>query len=303
MKILITGAWNCGTEQREMIELLGYDTVFMSDEQGELPCAPEIIEGTICNGLFLHHSIEKFSSLRYIQLTSAGFDRVPMEYVRSHGIKINNAAGVYSIPMAEFAVNGVLQIYKQSAFFYKNQKDRVWQKHRGVMELYGKTVCIVGCGNVGTECAKRFQAFGCNVIGVDLFTRTDEYYEIIKPLSELDNCLSCADVVILTLPLTNDTLYLMNSGRFQAMKDGSILVNVARGAIVEETSLSEALDKKLQGAVLDVFEEEPLSSNNVLWNKHNVIITPHNSFVGDGNASRLQQVIYKNLTDWIAGEK
>lgn len=295
MKLLVTGAWKCTQEQLNEIENMGHTVTFMQNEKDELPCPYEEVEGAICNGLFLHHSIEKFSSLRYIQLTSAGFDRVPIDYVQAHGIEIHNARGVYSIPMAEFAISGVLQLYKKSKFFYENQKKRAWEKHRGVLELYRKTVCIVGCGSVGTECAKRFKAFGCRVLGVDLYPREDSAYEKIYSLLDFDKCLPQADVVVLTLPLTEETRYMMNDDRFAKMKDKSVLVNIARGAVVDEQALVKALDEKLLGAVVDVFEEEPLSLESPLWQKENVIITPHNSFVGDGNAERLRQVILSNL--------
>ncbi len=295
MKLLVTGAWNCTQEQLNNLTSMGYDVIFMQNEKDELACPYEDVEGVICNGLFLHHKIEKFTSLRFIQLTSAGFDRVPMDYVQSHNIKIFNARGVYSIPMAEFALSGVLQIYKQSKFFYRNQEKCAWQKHRKLMELYGKTVCIVGCGNVGTECAARFQAFGCRVIGVDLYPRTDERYEIMYPLTELDGALEQSDIVVLTLPLTEETRYMMNDSRFARMKDNSVLVNIARGAVIDMGALLKALDGKLFGAVLDVFEEEPLSVDSSLWTKENVVLTPHNSFVGEGNGERLFTVIADNL--------
>ena len=295
MKLLITGAWKCTSEQLNQIQSMGHSVVFMQNEKDPLPCLYEEVEGVICNGLFLHHCIEKFTSLRYIQLTSAGFDRVPMDYVQAHGIAIHNARGVYSIPMAEFAIGGVLQLYKQSRFFYNNQQKYIWEKHRGILELFGKTVCIVGCGNVGTECAKRFAAFGCKVIGVDLFPREDVAYEKMYALASLDEVLSQADVVVLTLPLTEETRYMMHKQRFVKMKDGSVLVNIARGAVVDEQALLKALKENLLGAVLDVFEEEPLSPDNLLWKKENVILTPHNSFVGDGNQERLEEIIFKGL--------
>ena len=295
MKLLVTGAWQCTREQLNTLAELGNSVVFMQNEKGELPCKAEEVEGVICNGLFLYHSIEKFVSLKYIQLTSAGFDRVPMDYVQAHGIKIYNARGVYSIPMAEFAICGVLQLYKQSNFFRENQKLRSWEKHRGLLELYGKTLGIVGCGNVGTECAKRFKAFGCKVLGVDLFPLEDGNYEKIYPLEALNEVLGLADVVVLTLPLTEETRSLMNEERFALIKKGSVLVNITRGAVVDKQALLKALDERLLGAVLDVFDEEPLPSGDELWKKKNVIITPHNSFVGDGNAERLCQVILSNL--------
>ena len=295
MKILVTGAWRCREDQLAQLESLGHEIVFMQNEKDALPLAYGEIEGVICNGLFLYHPIEKFTSLRYIQLTSAGFDRVPMDYVKAHGIRINNARGVYSIPMAEFAVSGVLQIYKQARFFTENQKGKAWEKHRGILELYGKTVCIVGCGSVGTECAKRFRAFGCRVIGVDIFVSANEYFEKVYPLTELDGCLGLADVVVLTLPLTEDTRGMFDERRFSAFKDGAVLVNIARGAVIDERALTLALDGKLMGALLDVFENEPLSVESPLWEKKNAVITPHNSFVGDGNSERLWNLIIGNL--------
>ncbi len=295
MKLLITGAWNCTTEQLTQIENMGHIVFFLQNEKDKLPCSYEEIEGVICNGLFLYHEIAKFISLKFIQLTSAGFDRVPMEYVKKHNIQIFNARGVYSIPMAEFALSGVLQLYKQSKFFYRNQKKCEWSKHRGLLELYGKRVCIVGCGSVGTECAKRFSAFGCPIIGVDLFPRDDEHYEAMHPLSNLEEALALADIVVLTLPLTAETRHMMHTERFACMKKGSVLVNIARGAVVDESALLQALDGRLLGAVLDVFEEEPLSVDSPLWSRENVILTPHNSFVGEGNSGRLFAVILQNV--------
>ena len=295
MKILVTGAWNCTSKQLDEIRALGHDVIYVQNENDKLPCAYEDVVGVICNGLFLSHQIEKFTNLRYIQLTSAGFDRVPMDYVQNNGIKIYNARGVYSIPMAEFAISGVLQLYKNSRFFYENQKLNKWEKNRDILELYGKTVCVVGCGNVGTECAKRFNAFGCKVIGVDLFTRQDINYEKMYELNDIDLALTSADVVVLTLPLTEQTKGMFNERRFETMKENSVIVNIARGAVLDESALLKSLEEKLLGAVLDVFEEEPLSPDNLLWKKENVIITPHNSFVGDGNAERLFTVILENL--------
>ena len=133
------------------------------------------------------------------------------------------------------------------------------------------------------------------MIGVDLYPREDSAYEKMHALSEMDNCLAQADVVVLTLPLTDETKRMFNEARFGAMKGGAVFVNIARGAIVEETALLKALDEKLSGAVLDVFEEEPLAINSPLWKKENVIITPHNSFVGDGNGQRLSALVFKNL--------
>lgn len=293
MNLLVTGAWQQATDYLEELEK-EHEVIFMQWENKELPCEYEWVEGIIGNGIFLSHPIERFKNLRYIQLTSAGYDRVPMNYVEEHQIKIHNARGVYSIPMAEFAIAGVLQLYKQARFFSNNQKNHQWIKHRDLLELNGKKVCIVGCGSVGTECAKRFSAFGCHVVGIDLYPREDEYYQEILHLKMLDDVLSQMDIIVLTLPLTEETHYLMNDGRFKQLKEGAVLVNIARGAVVDTEALIKNLDK-LGGAVLDVFEEEPLSGDSELWDREDVILTPHNSFVGENNQKRLLEVIMENL--------
>lgn len=294
MNLLITRAWAGAKENIETIEQMGHTVCFLQYEKEELPCDYEWVEGVVCNGLFLSHPIEKFENLHYIQLTSAGFDRVPMNYVKEHNIEIYNARGVYSIPMAEFAIAGVLTLYKKMRFFDEKQKERRWEKHRELMELSGKTVVIVGCGSVGTECAKRFAAFGCHVIGVNRTVRADDHYERMVELKELDNVLPGADVVVLTLPLTDETRHMMNREKLHLLNDTAILVNIARGALIDTTALVDAVDH-IGGAVLDVFEEEPLYDNNPLWTKENVILTPHNSFVGEGNGNRLTKVIIDNL--------
>lgn len=295
MKLLVTGALKCLPSDMILFESLGHKVIFMQDEKGELPCNAEEIEGVICNGLFLHHPIEQFKNLEFIQLTSAGYDRVPMDYVKEHNIKIFNARGVYSIPMAEFAMGGVLQLYKQSRFFYDNQKKHTWEKHRELLELSGKKVCIVGCGSVGNECAKRFKAFGCSVTGVDIAPYQNEQYDIMLPLEKLDLVLEGADIVVLTLPLTEETHHLFDKTKFEKMNNGAILVNISRGATVDTKAMIEALDTKLGGAVLDVFETEPLPSDSPLWDMENVIITPHNSFVGEGNRKRIFDCIRTTL--------
>ena len=292
MNLLITGAWPDAKAHISQIEAMGHSVMFLQMEKDELPCAPEWVEGVICNGLFLHHPITMFPNLRFIQLTSAGFDRVDMDYVRAHGIEIRNARGVYSIPMAEFAVSGVLQLYKQARFFHDNQRAHVWEKHRGLRELFGKEVTVIGCGSVGTECAKRFHAFGCGITGIDIMPRKDEAFDRMLPLEKLDEVLPSTDVMILTVPLTAETVHLFNKRRLGLLPHDAIVVNISRGKVVDEAALTDLLkEDRLMGAVLDVFESEPLQPDSPLWDAPNLIITPHNSFVGEGNVARLNRII------------
>lgn len=295
MNLLVTGAFDWTEDELNTLKGLGHEIVFMQQEQDDLPCESSWIEGIIGNGIFLSHSIEEFSSLRYIQLTSVGFDRVPMDYLNKHNIKIYNAGNVYSVPIAEFVLKGVLELYKQSRFFIENQKMHKWIKNRNVKELNGKTVCIVGCGKIGTECALRFKAFGCHVVGVDLIPYLSSVYESMVSLENFENYLMISDVVVLALPLTEQTKHIMNAKKISKLKQDTILVNISRGGIIDNEALIEVLKMKRISAVLDVFEEEPLEKNSPLWDLENVVISPHNSFVGDGNHKRMLDVIYHNL--------
>ena len=296
MNLLITGAWQESSDYIPILMQQGHSVHYLEFEKDELPCHPTWVEGIIGNGIFLYHSIEEFSNLRYIQLTSAGFDRVPMDYVKEHRITIHNARGVYSVPMAELVIAGVLHLIKEMADFYKNQKNHLWEKNWGIRELAGKTVTIIGCGSVGTACAKRFKAFETTVIGVNVTVKESNYYDTITEINKLDEILGISDIVVIAVPLTEATKGLINSARIRNMKKGAILVNVARGAVVVTEDLVAALNnKKVGGAVLDVFENEPLNEDNPLWEMSNVIITPHNSFVGEGNNKRLSSLIMKNL--------
>ena len=295
MKLLVTGAWQGAKENMDALRAMGHEIAFLQQEKEALPVDPAWVEGAVCNGLFLHHPLSCFPNLRYIQLTSAGFDRVPMDEIRARGIEIRNARGVYSVPMAEHAVWGVLSLYHQARFFFGNQAESRWEKHRGLRELAGKTVCILGTGSVGTECAKRFRAFSCRVLGVNRTVRENPAFDAVLPMDALADALRQADVVVLTLPLTEETRGLMNAERLALMTPGAALVNIARGAIVSERALIEALQGSLGGAVLDVFDPEPLAPESPLWTMENVIVTPHNSFVSDGNAARLNSLILGNL--------
>lgn len=296
MNLLVTGAWNHAKEYMEQIEQMGHTVCFLQYEKEELPCAYDWVEGVICNGLFLHHPIEKFSRLKYIQLTSAGFDRVPMDYVKQHEIKIYNARGVYSIPMAEWAVMSVLELYKNSYQFYKKRQQKIWEKDRTLLELTDKNVCIVGYGSVGQEIAKRLAGFGTKIIVVNRTRIEDDLVSQWVPLDKLDMILPEADIVILCIALTEETDKLLNRERLNKIKQESVIINVSRGAIIEERALIHCLQNgKIRGAALDVFEEEPLLPESELWGMENVLISPHNSFVGDKVKDRMFSVIWDNL--------
>jgi phosphoglycerate dehydrogenase-like enzyme len=219
-----------------------------------------------------------------------------MDYIASHGIEFHNARGVYSDPIAEFAIGGILDLYKLSRAFDREQKEHVWNLRRVLPELTDKNVLIVGAGSIGTAFARRLQAFDCHVTGLARTAGVREHYDQVLPMEQLDDCLPQADIVILCLPNNGETRHVMDRARFAKMKPGALFVNIARGALVEEQALAEALTSgRLAGAVLDVFEVEPLPDDSGLWDMENVIVRPHTSFAGEFNQKRLFQVMNRNL--------
>lgn len=296
MNLLITGAWQDAAQHIPQLRAEGHQVVFMQNETDSLPCDPEWVEGVICNGLFLSHEIQLFTSLKYIQLTSAGLDRVPLDVIRAREIVLRNARGVYSIPMAEHAISATLYFYRKMQTFTENQTNCLWQKQRDLRELFGKTVVIIGCGSVGEECAKRFKAFGCEIIGVDEDDADRECFEKVYHNDRLHETIASADIVLLTLPLTPQTKGMVDNVFLESLKDGCVLINIARGGLIRCDALIQALSKREIYAALDVFDEEPLTESSPLWAMENVLITPHNSFVGEGNRQRLKNVILHNLS-------
>ena len=304
MKLLMTGAFNCIAEQKLNIEKLGCEVMFQQMENEPLSQEIYEAEAIICNGLFLYNDLDKFPNLKFVQLTSAGLDRVPVERMKEKGITLCNARGVYSTPMAEWALTGVLTLYKHTNEFYSNQQNHKWVKDRNIKELSGSKICIVGCGSVGTESAKMFKPFASEIIAVDIVKPASDLYDAYYTIKNISKAVENADVVILTLPLTDETRNMFNKEILSQFKNDAILVNIARGAVVSEDDLINALkENKLGGAVLDVFNTEPLSEESELWNMENVIITPHNSFVSPKNAERLYNVVYNNLKDFMKGEE
>lgn len=296
-QVLLTGAYQYTEEQLCMIEQQGWKVTFVKNELEPIGVPADRFDAVVCNGLFLHNDIAEFKKLKLVQATSAGLDRLPVEYMEKYHIHCYNAKGVYSIPMAEWAVMSILEICKNAQSFFRKQQEHTWEKDRSLLELTDKKVCIIGYGDVGHETANRLAAFGTEITAVNR-SRVEEDGVISRwlPLDRLDEALSEADIVILCIALTEETRGLLNADRLRLMKQGSILVNVARGPLIDEKELISCLKEgKLRGAALDVFETEPLPAESELWEMSGVIIGPHNSFVGDKVRERMFSLIYRNL--------
>jgi len=292
--LLITEAAKANNNLLSELEKNGWVATLHQKEK-DLVQNPENFDAVICNALFLYNDIKEFTNLHTIQLTSAGLDRVPLEYITQKHIKLFNARGVYSIPMAEWVVGVILNHYKNINKFHEQQVKHEWTKIRNLQELQGKHVAIIGAGNIGSEVAKRLQVFGTNIMGYDIKTYDNPYFNGIDEIQKFRA--DEFDIVILTAPHTAQTHHLFDKDVLEEFKQGSLLINMSRGGLINENDLVTTLtERKDITAILDVFEDEPLSMGSKMWDMPNIQIFPHNSFVGVNNDKRLHDVILKNLT-------
>lgn len=227
-------------------------------------------------------------NLKWVFSISAGIEKLPIEKLKSRGILVNNTSGVHAGAIAEYVFGGLLMMSHHFHKYYKDQLNRVWGKSYSGDNLEGKTMCIIGTGNIGKEIGKKAKAFDMNVIGLKRKPQTLMYFDQVLSIDKLDESLSIADYVVLVTPLTEETYHLMNESKFQLMKNSAVFVNVSRGDTVDEKALIKALqNKQIAGALLDVFHEEPLAENSPLWNLDHVIITPHSSGISKNTSRRI----------------
>lgn len=287
----------------ECIKKLGIEITLMKEKAiSEIKCFDDF-QIIICNRAFDFVDISRFPNLKWIQLVSAGADTLPFEVINRANILLTNCKGAYSIPIAEWVILKVLEIYKSSKKYYELQNNKTWEKYSAIYELNNKKACILGTGSIGVEIAKRLKVFGVEVSGIN---STGKYIEAFNKCFSLENkndILGINDIVINALPLTVKTINLMDESFFSKMKVKSILVNVSRGKILDEKALIKYLQSgHLLGAALDVFELEPLPTSNSLWELDNLIITPHVAYRSDIGNQRVFDIIFENLIRYKKGQ-
>lgn len=220
--------------------------------------------------------LEDAPNLRWIQALSSGVDFLDLEAIEAHGVALTNAAGVHAEPIAEQVLGSLLTFERGIHTGIQQQQEGVWQRYSGG-EIRGKTLGVVGLGAIGSRAAEYAQAFGMTVVGTkrDPDTAPETVDEVYSP-DGLFEVLGRSDYVLLSCPLTPETRGLVGREELGTMKGDAVLVNVARGEVVDEEALIYALQQGgIRGAALDVFEEEPLPPESPLWDLPNVVVTPH----------------------------
>jgi len=241
--------------------------------------------------------------LRWFQAASAGVDRLERGGFLGQQVVVTNSSGVHATPVSEYVLMVMLMFAKGAHRLLRAQAERRWTRSLPA-ELRGKTVGVVGMGHIGTEVARLSRAAGCRVLAIRrsaLKRRAggppaDE----VMPASDLPYLLSESDYVVLAVPLTQQTRHLIGREELQAMKPTAVLINISRGAVVDEQALVQALKEGwIGGAGLDVFEREPLPEDSELWDMENVILTPHISGGTERYFERAVPIFCENLRRYL----
>ena len=251
----------------------------------------------------LERAWENADALKWIHWSGAGVDAVLFDALRDSDVVLTNTAGVFDRPMAEFALATVLAFAKRVPENTRLQQSRIW-KQRLAETVAGKRALIVGAGSIGTCIGGLLKAVGMQVTGLSRTGRdNDPVFGRVHPLPRLDEELAEADYVILIPPLTAETRGMFGRAQFAAMRADARLLNLGRGALVDETALIDALDAgTIAGAGLDVFATEPLPGDSPLWGMDQVIVSPHMSGDVAETLEQMAEVFLYNFERYRKGE-
>ena len=252
------------------------------------------------------HTIKQLPRLKFIGILATGYNVVDVAAARTLGIPVCNAAGYGTASVAQHAIALLLSLTNQIALHVQSVKAGVWTqcpdwtyRQSPLIELQGKTLGIVGLGAIGQQMAQLAQAFGMKVIAYNRSLRKVVGIQMVS----LDTLFAESDVISLHCPLTPDTAKLVNEARLHRMKNAAFLLNTARGGLIDETALAEALQaERIAGAGLDVLSTEPPLPDNPLLTAPRCLITPHNAWGSREARQRLLDIAADNLRAFQAGD-
>lgn len=287
---------------KEMMEL-GHSVKFYSNVPSD---QDELLNRTkdadilvVSNYAVTKQVVERMAKLKIIAVAFTGVDHVPLEYCRSKGIAVCNAAGYSTDAVAELTVAMAINLLRRIVPFDKVTREGGTRNGFLGGELKGKTFGIIGFGAIGERVAKLAQAFGCKVI---TWSRSEKVVEGVEfvPLNQL---LQNADIVSLHLPLNENTRGLINGKSLGLMKSKAILINTARGPIVDSEALANCLKQnKIAGAAIDVYEiEPPIKESHPLLNAPNSVLLPHIGFATHEAIEARSEIVLQNIKNWLTG--
>lgn len=249
--------------------------------------------------------VKRMGQLQWVHIGQSGMDLLPFDLLEERQVFITNSRGINSATISEYVLCAMLNIVRNSLLYAERAKQKIWDSSIRIDELSDKTVGIFGLGSAGKEIAKRAKAFDMRVLGVDIFASEVLFVDRMFLPNQKKEVLSQCDFVVLCLPLLPSTTGMIDYKEFNAMLDTAWLINVGRGPLVNPNALVEAIDAgEIAGAVLDVFNIEPLPANDELWTRENIWITPHTA--GDHfrqYTPRMVEIIRYNLAQFPHYEK
>ncbi len=245
------------------------------------------------------------TDIEWIHSIQAGFDRFPLEALEARGIALTNSTGIHGDTVGETVAGYMLSFARGLHRYRDQQNDREWNRQSWDVpfSLADSSVCIVGLGTLGRGVAVRADALGMDVVGVKRTPTPVDHVETVFPAGELEAAIADARFVVVTVPLNEKTEGLVGAEELAAMRSDSVLVNVARGPVVDQAALVESLESgSIGGAALDVFETEPLPEDSPLWGMENVIVTPHAAAATGAYYRRIETLVRENLNRRAEGD-
>jgi phosphoglycerate dehydrogenase-like enzyme len=270
------------------------------DEEREL-----LREAPVATGFSLDEAtLDAAENLDLFACVFAGTGHLPLDAMEAHGVAVTNASGVHGPNIAEHVLGSLLSFTRRFHLAWRRKDRREWRSYE-THELQGSTVAVVGLGAIGQAVVERLEPFGVDTVGVRYTPEkggpTDEVVGFDE--SDLHDALGRSEFVVLACPLTETTRGLIDAEAFRTMPPEAVLVNVARGPVVDTDDLLEALQSNsIRGAALDVTDPEPLPADHELWNFENVLLTPHNSGYTPKYWERTADVLAENVRKWDDGD-
>lgn len=289
--------------KKENHELITYDSVTKDPEELKKRAngADVLI---IANNPLPGSVIKSVENLKFISVAFTGIDHVDKAACIEQGVKISNAAGYSTEAVAELVIGMIIS--KLRNIVECNSVIREGKTKDGLVgfELAGKTVGIVGTGAIGLRTAELLKAFGCRLLGYNRSERKEGKELGIQYVS-LEQLLQESDIITLHTPLTDETKFLINKDNIKLMKPNALLVNCARGQVIDIEATAQALkEKRLAGAAIDVFEiEPPLPTDHVLFDAPNALLTPHVAFATKESMVRRAEITFNNIYSWLDGNQ
>lgn len=243
--------------------------------------------------------------IKFVQKFGIGYDKIDIEAARKEGVGVAIAAGSNAVPVSELVILFILALYRKLLMLDQSIRNGQWLKaemRSQALQISGKTVGLIGMGAVGKEVAKRLNSFEANVIYHDIFQLgSQEQTALQAEFVSLESLLERSDIVSLHLPYTKETSGIMNKSNLGLMKKEAILINTARGELIDEKELVDALKhNRLLGAGLDVFSQEPIAAGHPLLSLDNVILTPHIGGTIFDNVERVARHCFENMSNYVA---